>query len=124
MQSLRYYLDILQYYLDKVEQHLPIKPSKWDRKYKIAVLCLGIVFFIMAIVAFALHDKVIPGKYSIKANIQKIVNYLAPYAQLVAEYPGSWLVPIICLVIISFPPLFGHELIAMYLFSQKVANVV
>jgi hypothetical protein len=48
----------IHYYIDQVEQHLPFKPSKWDRKYKIAILCVGIVFFIMAIVAFALHDRV------------------------------------------------------------------
>ena len=50
----------IRYYIDQVEQHLPFKPSKWDRKYKIAILCVGIVFFIMAIVAFALHDRVRP----------------------------------------------------------------
>jgi hypothetical protein len=37
---------------------LPFKPSKWERKYKIAALCVLGLFFIMAIVAFALHDKV------------------------------------------------------------------
>ena len=46
------------YYYDQIEQHLPFKPSKWDRKYKIALVCLGGVFFTMAIVAFALHDRV------------------------------------------------------------------
>jgi len=64
----------------------------------------------MAIVAFALHDK--------------IVNALAPYAQQVAEYPGSWLVPVTLLIIVSFPPLFGHELIAIltgFVWSMPVA---
>lgn len=42
------------------------------------------------------------------------MNFLAPYAQEIAGYPGSWLIPIILLIIISFPPLFGHELIALY----------
>jgi hypothetical protein len=48
----------LRYYVDQVEQHLPFKPSQWDSKYKIALLCVGILLFIMALVAFALHDKV------------------------------------------------------------------
>jgi hypothetical protein len=48
----------LRHYFDQIEEHLPFKPSKWDRKYKIAFLCLVIVFVIMAIVGFALHDKV------------------------------------------------------------------
>jgi hypothetical protein len=47
-----------QGYVDQVEAHLPFKPSKWERKYKIAALCLLALFLIMAIVAFALHDKV------------------------------------------------------------------
>ena len=42
------------------------------------------------------------------------MNVLAPYAQKVAEYPGSWLVPVFLLILVSFPPLFGHELIAVY----------
>jgi RsiW-degrading membrane proteinase PrsW (M82 family) len=48
----------IYHYLEQLEQHLPIKPSKWDRKYKIAIFCVAIVFLIMAIVAFALHDRV------------------------------------------------------------------
>lgn len=51
-------INTAHYYYDRVEHHLPFKPSKWDRKYKILLLALGLVFFIMAIVAFALHDKV------------------------------------------------------------------
>ena len=47
-------------------------------------------------------------------SLQQIVNFLAPYAQKVAEYPGSWLVPVFLLILVSFPPLFGHELIAVY----------
>jgi len=48
----------IHYYYDRVEEHLPVKPSKWDRKWKIAVICLALIFFIMALVAFALHDRV------------------------------------------------------------------
>ena len=53
-------INTAHYYYDKIEHHLPFKPSKWDRKYKIALLALGAVFLIMAIVAFALHDQVPP----------------------------------------------------------------
>jgi len=48
----------IRYYIDRVEEHLPFKPSKWDRKYQLAILFLAILLFIMAIVAFVLHDKV------------------------------------------------------------------
>ena len=51
-------LQTLHYYYDRAEEHLPFKPSKWDRKWKIAILCLALIFLIMAIVAFALHDRV------------------------------------------------------------------
>jgi uncharacterized membrane protein YdjX (TVP38/TMEM64 family) len=51
-------------------------------------------------------------------DLCQIVTFLAPYAQNVAEYPGSWLVPMILLTIVSFPPLFGHELIAMYILND------
>jgi hypothetical protein len=50
----------LRHYIDQIEEHLPFKPSKWDRKYRIALYCLGIIFVIMAIVGFALHDQVLP----------------------------------------------------------------
>jgi len=46
-----------QKYIDQVEAHLPFKPSKWERKYKILLLCLVGIFFVAAIVVFALHDQ-------------------------------------------------------------------
>jgi len=48
----------VHYYYDQLEQHLPFKPSKWERKYKILLVGLGVLLLIMGLVAFALHDKV------------------------------------------------------------------
>ena len=62
MPLLQHYLGRLQYYIDKIEEHLPFKPSKWKRKYKIAIVCLGVLFLIMVIVGFALHDEVCPAQ--------------------------------------------------------------
>jgi uncharacterized membrane protein YdjX (TVP38/TMEM64 family) len=31
----------------------------------------------------------------------------------VRDLPAGWLIPIAILIIISFPPLFGHELVAL-----------
>ena len=62
-------IDTAHYYYDRLEHHLPFKPSKWDRKYKLALLALGVLFFIMAIVAFALHDKVWPNQASAKNRL-------------------------------------------------------
>lgn len=54
-----------------------------------------------------------------KTKCMQLVTFLAPYAQKIAEYPGAWLIPIILLTIVSFPPLFGHELIAMFIPNSR-----
>lgn len=38
---------------------------------------------------------------------------LRPWSEKVRDLPAGWLIPIVILVIISFPPLFGHEIIAL-----------
>lgn len=38
---------------------------------------------------------------------------LRPFSEKVRDLPAGWLIPIAILVIISFPPLFGHEIIAL-----------
>ncbi|KAJ2906941.1 hypothetical protein MKZ38_009804 [Zalerion maritima] len=42
-----------------------------------------------------------------------IVDVLTPFSEKVRDIPAGWLIPIIILIIISFPPLFGHEIIAV-----------
>jgi uncharacterized membrane protein YdjX (TVP38/TMEM64 family) len=43
----------------------------------------------------------------------QIVAKLTPVAHSVKTLPGGWSIPIAILFIISFPPLFGHEIIAI-----------
>ncbi|KAK7452633.1 hypothetical protein VKT23_012032 [Stygiomarasmius scandens] len=43
----------------------------------------------------------------------KILHGLEPAARWLHDAPGGWLIPIVILIILSFPPLFGHEIIAM-----------
>lgn len=43
----------------------------------------------------------------------QIVAQLTPAAHSVKKLPGGWTIPIAILFIISFPPLFGHEIIAI-----------
>ncbi|KAI9456794.1 snare associated Golgi protein-domain-containing protein [Russula earlei] len=43
----------------------------------------------------------------------QIVEKLTPAAHWVKSLPGGWSIPIVILFIISFPPLFGHEIIAI-----------
>jgi len=38
---------------------------------------------------------------------------LRPFSEKVRDLPAGWLIPIAILIIISFPPLFGHELVAL-----------
>lgn len=40
-------------------------------------------------------------------------QHLRPWAEKVRDLPAGWLIPIAILFIISFPPLFGHEIIAL-----------
>ncbi|EMD85972.1 hypothetical protein COCHEDRAFT_1117116 [Bipolaris maydis C5] len=43
----------------------------------------------------------------------EVVAKLRPWSEKVRDLPAGWLIPIVILVIISFPPLFGHEIIAL-----------
>ncbi|KAK6843060.1 Tlg2-vesicle protein [Apiospora arundinis] len=41
------------------------------------------------------------------------LEILRPFSEKVRDLPAGWLIPIVILIIISFPPLFGHEVIAL-----------
>ncbi|KAJ6588991.1 hypothetical protein B0H19DRAFT_226984 [Mycena capillaripes] len=43
----------------------------------------------------------------------KIVDALTPVAHWLHDTRGGWVIPILVLIALSFPPLFGHELVAM-----------
>ncbi|EIN03918.1 hypothetical protein PUNSTDRAFT_138961 [Punctularia strigosozonata HHB-11173 SS5] len=44
---------------------------------------------------------------------RKIVRALRPMSEWIKDRPAGWLIPIAVLFIVSFPPLLGHELIAI-----------
>ncbi|KAK6343833.1 Tlg2-vesicle protein [Orbilia brochopaga] len=54
---------------------------------------------------------VIPILITIYHN--QIVEWLHPASQKIRDLPFGWVIPIIILFIISFPPLFGHEIVAV-----------
>ncbi|KAJ4336666.1 Tlg2-vesicle protein [Didymella glomerata] len=60
---------------------------------------LGIAILIATVFITLRHDEV--------------VAKLRPFSEKVRDLPAGWLIPIVILVIISFPPLFGHEIIAL-----------
>jgi hypothetical protein len=41
------------------------------------------------------------------------LQHLRPFSEKVRDLPVGWLIPIAILFVISFPPLFGHEIIAL-----------
>ncbi|RDX41829.1 hypothetical protein OH76DRAFT_178085 [Lentinus brumalis] len=43
-----------------------------------------------------------------------IVDALSPASNWLRETPGAWVIPIAIMIILSFPPLFGHELVALF----------
>jgi uncharacterized membrane protein YdjX (TVP38/TMEM64 family) len=43
----------------------------------------------------------------------KTSQELRPFSEKVRDLPAGWIIPVVILIIISFPPLFGHEIIAV-----------
>ncbi|PVH97379.1 hypothetical protein DM02DRAFT_616540 [Periconia macrospinosa] len=43
----------------------------------------------------------------------EVVEKLRPFSEKLRELPAGWLIPIVILFIISFPPLFGHEIVGV-----------
>ncbi|KAJ4320290.1 hypothetical protein N0V94_003467 [Neodidymelliopsis sp. IMI 364377] len=60
---------------------------------------LGIAILIATVLLSLHHDEV--------------VATLRPFSDKVRDLPAGWLIPIAILIVISFPPLFGHEIIAL-----------
>ena len=44
---------------------------------------------------------------------KKIAEELAPVGKWLTERPYGWIIPVGIMIVISFPPLFGHELVAL-----------
>ncbi|KAH7125541.1 snare associated Golgi protein-domain-containing protein [Dendryphion nanum] len=92
------------------DEYTEYKPINWKRlffapKYirKYALNSPWHILFIAIGIATALltiyHDEV--------------VEKLRPFAEKVRDIPAGWLIPVVILVVLSFPPLFGHEIIAL-----------
>lgn len=50
---------------------------------------------------------------AIVLTISRRLQTLRPWSEKVRDLPAGWLIPIAILFAISFPPLFGHELVAL-----------
>lgn len=56
---------------------------------------------------------IIVGSTVLSIYHKQIVTAFEPKKSLITSYPGSWAVPIGLLILVSFPPLFGHEVIIL-----------
>ncbi|KAK4233062.1 snare associated Golgi protein-domain-containing protein [Achaetomium macrosporum] len=79
------------------------QPVNWKRlflapKYLVLwIICL--IVAVLTVIITIKHDQVVAA--------------LRPWAEKVRDLPAGWLIPIAILIVISFPPLFGHELVAL-----------
>ncbi|KAK4179596.1 snare associated Golgi protein-domain-containing protein [Triangularia setosa] len=83
--------------------HTDYQPVNWKRlflrpKY-LVMWAIAVIIIILTVIITIYHDNV--------------VEHLRPFAQQVRDLPAGWLIPIVILIAISFPPLFGHEIIAL-----------
>lgn len=75
--------------------HLVTVLTRWLAAWHI----IGIAVLIFTIYITVHHDEV--------------VDKLRPFSEKLRELPAGWLIPIAILFVISFPPLFGHEIVAL-----------
>ncbi|KAF9882206.1 hypothetical protein CkaCkLH20_00242 [Colletotrichum karsti] len=88
---------------EEEEKDTEYRPLNWKKifltpKY-IPFHLLGIGILVATIFISLHHDQV--------------VEKLRPFSEKVREIPAGFLIPIAILIIISFPPLFGHEIVAL-----------
>ncbi|KAH8886971.1 hypothetical protein GQ53DRAFT_784591 [Thozetella sp. PMI_491] len=78
------------------------KPTDWKklfRKKYIPYHIIGLALIGLTIWMSVKHDE--------------IVDTLRPFSEKVRDVPAGWLIPIAILIIISIPPLFGHEIVGL-----------
>lgn len=71
----------------------------WIRKEWLWYYIILIIILVVTILITVFHTQ--------------IVHWLTPTAQKIYNLPGGWAIPIAVLFILSFPPLFGHEIVAI-----------
>jgi uncharacterized membrane protein YdjX (TVP38/TMEM64 family) len=78
---------------------------------------ISILILVATVLITIKHDEVVAvcsvssllSDHSTNIDLQK----LRPFSEKVRDLPAGWLIPIAILFVISFPPLFGHEIIAL-----------
>ncbi|WWC58467.1 uncharacterized protein I303_101009 [Kwoniella dejecticola CBS 10117] len=49
----------------------------------------------------------------ITSKHETIVEFCEPVTRTIRDWPGGWLIPLAILIVVSFPPLVGHEIIGI-----------
>ncbi|KAK3346336.1 snare associated Golgi protein-domain-containing protein [Lasiosphaeria hispida] len=84
-------------------QDTDYQPVDWKRLFlapKYLVWWIILIIIIVLTILITIHH-------------DQVVAYLRPFSEKVRGLPAGWLIPIAILIIISFPPLFGHEIVAL-----------
>ncbi|TVY45433.1 Golgi apparatus membrane protein, partial [Lachnellula occidentalis] len=88
------------------EEEFEYKDVQWKDfvtkpKYirRIALWIVGLVVAALSAVIVIKHDEV--------------VDAIRPPSEKIRDLPAGFLIPIVILILISFPPLFGHEIVAL-----------
>ncbi|KZO96605.1 hypothetical protein CALVIDRAFT_498406 [Calocera viscosa TUFC12733] len=71
----------------------------WLRKQWIPWYIIGILLIVLTALMTIYHTQ--------------IVAWLTPAATWMRDLPAGWTIPVVILFVISFPPLFGHEIVAV-----------
>ncbi|KAG9232359.1 snare associated Golgi protein-domain-containing protein [Amylocarpus encephaloides] len=85
------------------EEEYQYKPVEWKALFTKPKYIPWWILVIITIVLIAL----------ITIRHEQIVTALRPISETIRDIPAGFLIPIFILIAISFPPLFGHEIIAI-----------
>ncbi|KAH9451039.1 hypothetical protein MJO28_009483 [Puccinia striiformis f. sp. tritici] len=83
-----------------------VKHHNWKQTFKNAVQRKYWGWWLLLLVVLILSSL-------LSSYHTKVALYLKPYQSQIKNASWSWIVPTILLIIVSFPPLFGHELIIL-----------
>ncbi|CAI6331079.1 unnamed protein product [Periconia digitata] len=79
------------------------KPVNWRRIF-LTPKYIPIHIITIALIVFTIF---------ITVKHHEVVEILRPFSEKLHDLPAGWLIPIVILFIISFPPLFGHEIVGV-----------
>jgi hypothetical protein len=54
----------------------------------------------------------------------QIMHAIKPYADNISDSKWAWIIPVLLLIIVSFPPLIGHEIIILLVGQYNLFQLV